>query len=265
MKITTVITTYNRRHCVASAVRSAFAALPNGEVVVVDDASTDGTPAFIESTFQENLSEGRLRMIVLKKNGGVTAAKNAGYDIAAGDWVIFLDSDDAMLAGAGPQMEQVLATAGKCPVVFFRCRDQDGRFVGQREGETLLLDLKTYLDKMSFGEALTAFNKRIAGLPAPYPSELRGYEALGCLRLIRRFGPALLSSIVARTYETTSTDRLSVSAGFINRMPLLARGHRLVVREFGSEMGLRSRIALSAKSAAYSLLWHTRGIWKWSV
>jgi glycosyltransferase involved in cell wall biosynthesis len=254
MIYTTVITTYNRVHCVAKAVRSTLITLPTGEVIVVDDASQDDTISYLKNEFSEEISSEQLKILALKKNLGVTGAKNTGYMKAAGDWVIFLDSDDEYFQGAGGLLEAQLLSASRKPIVFFRCHDQSGHFVGEQEGEEVELNLTTYLQHTSFGEALTAVNKRMVGDMLPYPAELRGYEGLGCCRLIKKFGPALLSTVVARVYYIEGDDRLSISKGLFNRMPLLAKGHFIMVNEFWGAMRMSKSIGYLAKATVYYLL-----------
>ena len=64
------------------------------ELIVVDDASDDGTPAVIRAC-----NDPRLRPIRLSKNGGVARARNRGIAEARGRYIAFLDSDDAWLPG----------------------------------------------------------------------------------------------------------------------------------------------------------------------
>ena len=59
------------------------------EVLVVDDASTDGTPDRVET-----LGDPRIRVIRRSTSGGPGAARNAGIAAATGEWVAFLDDDD---------------------------------------------------------------------------------------------------------------------------------------------------------------------------
>jgi glycosyltransferase involved in cell wall biosynthesis len=254
MSPTTVIASYNRQHCIARAVRSALTTFPTGEVIVVDDASQDNTVPYLSEIFSAELAEHRVQIVAIPKNLGVTGAKNTGYKQASRDWVVFLDSDDEYIQAAGPLVESELATAHRRPIVFFRCNDQAGKSVGERQGNEIELDLSTYLCKTSFGEALTAINKRLVGDVAPYPTELRGYEGLGCCRLIQKFGPALLSRHVARIYYTDGADRLSVSSGFLKRMPLLAKGHWLMTMEFWPNLGGTKSLAYVAKAVVYLLL-----------
>ena len=254
MKCSTVITSFNRRHCIEHAVESALREMPDHEIVVIDDASTDGTPQFLRERFSEEIERGALIVHCLQKNIGVSGAKNAGYEHSNADWVIFLDSDDYYEVGAGTLIEKEISKSTKCPIIFFRCRTHTGEFVGEQQGKSLLIDLKSYLHHTSFGEALTAVNKALVGYQPPYIQSLRGYEGLGCARLIKKFGPARLSSVVARIYVTDGDDRLSVSKGLLLRMPLLGQGHLLMIREFASSLNTIKIIALSIKAIIYLVL-----------
>ncbi len=251
--IATVITTYNRSHCVVRAIASAFSVLPGHRVILVDDASQDGTIEVVRKHFSTAIKTHQLKLVELKQNLGVTGAKNCGYEEAGEDWVIFLDSDDTYLPDVGPAIEAVLASSKSFPIVFFRCQDQAGKFVGQRSGEELQLDLPSYLKYTSYGEALTSINKKLVGGSPPYISSLRGYEGLGCCRLINKFGCARLSSLAARMYDTSGSDRLSISVGLFQRWMLIGSGHFILMREFGAEMSLLMRFSLLIKAMGYIL------------
>lgn len=228
--------------------------MPNHEVVVIDDASTDGTPKFLKERYSSEIERGTLAIHSLRHNIGVSGAKNIGYERSSGFWVIFLDSDDYYEVGSGKSIEEEINQSANLPVIFFRCRTHSGEFVGGKKGERLLIDLKTYLQHTSFGEALTAVNKALVGSKPPYIQSLRGYEGIGCARLIDKFGPARLSSVVARIYVTQGDDRLSVNKGLLLRMPLLAEGHLLMIREFWRSMSIKEILSLSTKAVIYFTL-----------
>lgn len=90
--VTVVVAAYNAENTIAASLRSALddndVAL---EVIVVDDASIDGTARVVESLAQ---SDTRLRLIRAGKNGGPGAARNIAIDQAKGEWIAILDADD---------------------------------------------------------------------------------------------------------------------------------------------------------------------------
>ncbi|MCK6480545.1 MAG: glycosyltransferase [Planctomycetes bacterium] len=87
------VTAVNRADYLGEALDSALAQdFPGLEVVVVDDGSTDGTPALLARY------GGRIR-VHRQENAGQSAAINRGVDMARGEYVALLDSDDAWLPG----------------------------------------------------------------------------------------------------------------------------------------------------------------------
>lgn len=91
-RVSVIIPTFNRSAMVCRAVRSVLRqTLRAVEVLVVDDGSTDDTRASVAA-----LADERVRYFY-QPNAGRSAARNVGLDAARGDYVAFLDSDDAFL------------------------------------------------------------------------------------------------------------------------------------------------------------------------
>jgi glycosyltransferase involved in cell wall biosynthesis len=90
LPVTVIIPAYNRREMVARALASVSrqTARP-AEVIVVDDASDDGTAEAAERL--------GARVIRHDSNGGTAAARNSGLAGATQEWVALLDSDDEWL------------------------------------------------------------------------------------------------------------------------------------------------------------------------
>ena len=60
------------------------------ELILVDDGTRDGCPAIMQEYAQR---DSRIRQIH-KENGGLSSARNAGLDVARGEYIAFVDSDD---------------------------------------------------------------------------------------------------------------------------------------------------------------------------
>lgn len=93
-QVSVVIAAHEAEAFIGRAVASALAqTLSDIEVIVVDDASTDAT---IGAAMTAAAGDARLMTVRLGKNGGPSAARNAGFALATGTWVAVLDADDAM-------------------------------------------------------------------------------------------------------------------------------------------------------------------------
>jgi glycosyltransferase involved in cell wall biosynthesis len=91
--VSVIIPAHDRRSLIGRAVRSVLAqTFREFEVIVVDDASGDGTPEQVRATFGD-----QVRLLVQAENRGVSAARNRGISAARGEWLAFLDSDDEWL------------------------------------------------------------------------------------------------------------------------------------------------------------------------
>jgi glycosyltransferase involved in cell wall biosynthesis len=89
-----IITCHNQKKFIADTVNSALSQHAPKEVIVVDDASTDGS-------LQLLLQFGdKIRLIGLEKNQGPNEARNAGATAAKGNYFVFLDGDDLLLPWA---------------------------------------------------------------------------------------------------------------------------------------------------------------------
>lgn len=99
-----IINNYNYSAFLRRSIESALAqTLASVDVVVVDDASTDASPALI-SSFAD-----RITPVLKTENAGHLAALKSGYERSRGDIVIFLDSDDYLYPDALARLAEAYA------------------------------------------------------------------------------------------------------------------------------------------------------------
>lgn len=75
------------RQCLDSIVNQTYT---NLEIILVDDGSPDGCPAICD----EYAAKDNRIVVIHKENGGLSSARNTGLNIANGEWIFFVDSDD---------------------------------------------------------------------------------------------------------------------------------------------------------------------------
>ena len=101
------------RECLDSVLEQSFRDI---EVIAVDDRSPDGSGAILD---EYAARDPRVRVLHLPENVGLGRARNAGLPYATGDYLLFLDSDDTLTAGALGAIADRLAEAGDPDVLVF--------------------------------------------------------------------------------------------------------------------------------------------------
>lgn len=97
-KISIVVLTYNNlvltKPCLNSLLR--WSDYPNIEIIVVDNASTDGTPDYLRELQQRTM---HVRLILNDKNHGFAKGNNIGLQAASGDYLVLLNNDTIVTPG----------------------------------------------------------------------------------------------------------------------------------------------------------------------
>lgn len=93
MKVSTIIPIYNSekylRECVESILNQTYKDI---ECILVDDGSTDNSPSICDEYAEK---DSRVK-VIHQKNARIGAARNAGIEIAEGEFITFIDSDDRL-------------------------------------------------------------------------------------------------------------------------------------------------------------------------
>lgn len=95
-RLSVIVPVYNVEaylpRCIDSILSQSFS---DFELILVNDGTRDGSVSIMEVYARK---DGRIRL-VHKENGGLSSARNAGMDIARGEYVLFIDSDDYIAPG----------------------------------------------------------------------------------------------------------------------------------------------------------------------
>ena len=94
MKVSVIIPCYNCASTIQIALNSVLnQTYPVNEVICINDGSIDNTLNILNS-YKERFPSSIRFKILNQSNSGPSVARNQGIDIAASDWIAFLDSDD---------------------------------------------------------------------------------------------------------------------------------------------------------------------------
>jgi len=109
-----IITCHNQAIFIRDAVNSALAqSYKAREVIVVDDASTDGSVDILKAFGNS------LHLVCAPKNIGANAARNLGASVAGGDYLVFLDGDD-LLSPFALSTYKTAISATQAPILLSR-------------------------------------------------------------------------------------------------------------------------------------------------
>ena len=117
MKISIIIPIYNVETWLPRSVEAILANdTADCEVLLIDDGSSDGSPALCDRYAAEHPD---LIRAIHQKNAGPGAARNTGIAAATGDWFLFVDSDDRLAPNALSRLREV-AAEGEADVISFQ-------------------------------------------------------------------------------------------------------------------------------------------------
>ena len=119
-EVSVIIPAYNCSRTIKQAIDSALCQDVISEIIVINDCS----PEDLTECLAEYKSNPQVRLYKNETNLGVAATRNKGVQLAEGEYVAFLDSDDIWRSG---KLSKQLAVMKKTGVVFLNCQRTDGR------------------------------------------------------------------------------------------------------------------------------------------
>ncbi|MGH9844744.1 MAG: glycosyltransferase [Blastocatellia bacterium] len=259
--VSIIIPTYNRQRwigeCLEAIQRQTYR---NFEAIVVDDGSTDGTVEWLRSQPQYSF----VRIHVQERNGGASTARNTGVQMAAGDLITFIDSDDMLEAD---HLETAVKAFAQYPNLGLFCCDavmigpegevlHNGRTWHEVNGEIKSYPVKTGLrgleDVFRFSNSFPGFTLRrdvfetVGRLDQSifplddYDLALRvaggGYEVYYCHRPLAQYRDHGGNSSGAGNQIEVGVKKLRTLELALERYPRLRESRPVVSRRLGEVM-----------------------------
>ena len=141
--ISVIMPAYNAEKYIAEAIQSVISqTYTNWQLLIIDDCSTDRT-AEIAEEFEK--SDQRIRVLRNPQNIGVAKTRNRGFDLAKGEWLALLDSDDRWHK---EKLEKQLALADNSDADIIYCSyaltDENGKHLSDYK----VPQITTYCDML---------------------------------------------------------------------------------------------------------------------
>ncbi len=144
-RFSVIIPVYDTEAHLAQCLDSVLAQTASDlELICVDDGSTDGSPAILARYAERDTRVA----VITQSNAGAGAARNAGLDVAGGEYLLFLDADDHV----EPQMLERMhaAAAADCADICVCAAERFDERAGTRAPADALLRAKLVPDTQPF-------------------------------------------------------------------------------------------------------------------
>lgn len=161
-KISVIIPTFNRAHIIRDTLESVInQTYKDWECLIIDDISNDNTEEVLESFLREDVRFKYFRRPLNRKKGA-TVCRNIGLEMASGDYIQFLDSDDVI--AFNKFKVQLAALEDASPNAIATCKW--GGFRMEIKNAKIYNGLATYLSTRNSLDLLEIYGSRLTYLPS---------------------------------------------------------------------------------------------------
>ncbi len=209
--ISIIVPTYNRltslKRCVESIIPQQYDGL---ELIVIDDFSKDDTRLYLTQLSKEYSF---IKVLFNNANYGVNYTRNRGIELASKEFILFLDSDDALIDGNLLKIKSNIQDNKLTKHFLFIVSDRKEEFKNVEEKKWI-----HYEDWLTGKVSGDFTHVVVAGIMKKYLffEEFRMFEHLNWLRVKKETAPQLLVNIVVAQRERDRTDSLTVNSRLQN-------------------------------------------------
>lgn len=254
-----IVPAYNAGRYLAEALDSALAqTLPAHEILLIDDGSTDDTPA-VAARYA-----GRV-VHVRQPNRGVSAARNAGIDRATGDWLAFLDADDLWDPRFLERVRPVCLSAPRPALVFTDFRTFGGASEEVRPS-AVFANWNPERDVLAPAVSVTSSSFVIpAGTPVRYPEWARNDEDAIFFNEVSELGPVRCVPEVLAAYRRHPTSAQATQARTGNELAGCQNLLRWAKEREALHPGTVRRLLHTLAGVLVNVRWRRNWRWYWKL
>lgn len=245
-KVSIILPTFNRKHCIKKAVESVLRQTwQDFELLIVDDASTDGTEEYVRL-----FPDGQINYIKLSQNVGASGARNIGIRNARGKYIAFQDSDTqwtdtklelqvAYMEKADPSVAMVYSPYKRIYQDYSIVYPSFDVPLEEKSGDILpfllehpLVDTPTMLVRRSVLDELDGFDDSMRALV--------DYDL--SIRIAQRYRIEIIDEILLLSHhegDSISND----AAGHIRSSFYILKKHRALFEQYGMSVAFLNQLA----------------------
>jgi GT2 family glycosyltransferase len=248
--ISILIVNWNTRELLANGLQS-LAETVRGlslEVIVVDNASTDGSAAMVRERFPQ------VRVIENRENRGFGAANNQAMRVMAGRYALLLNSDAVLTEGAVEKLFSFLETHPDAAMACGQLLNADG---SKQNSIAAFPTLLTLMTNTSLLEIL--FPRRYPSKRYPHPEPIEVESGIGACLMVRKEAIDAVGMFDERYFfffEETDWALQMRQAGWKSYHVPAARIYHLQGRSIGRNVA--SRTAFYRSRYQFFEKWHSR-------
>ena len=218
-KISIVIPVFNRKADLPRCLNSVASAAGHYEIIVVDDASTDGSYELLQT-----MDIPHLKVFKNPGNRGVNYTRNRGVEQASGDYILFLDSDDKLYDnGLDIVRKHVNANEQARHFLFYTN-------ISPTKATTTpyTTSYKDWLSESVFGDFVHVIERQVL-LRFPFFEQFRAYENLNWFRIIKSTEPQLVVPELVTWMDRDRTDNLTKTLNLKSREAIAGKFNYLKI------------------------------------
>ncbi|MFA4817331.1 MAG: glycosyltransferase family 2 protein [Parcubacteria group bacterium] len=226
-----IMPTYNRKHCIKAAIDSLLnQTYQDFELIIIDDASADGTDECLLKEYQEEIKKGKIKFLKLKENKGPSFARNEGLKMAKNEWIGYLDSDNQMHKDFLETFVKNIKDNPATEIFYAQIKSLTTQNIIGHEFDFENLLLGNYIDV-----GILVHSKKIYSELGGFDMGIKGVEDWDLIiKYTEKYAPKFIQKVLLDYYDGSEFERITPNSNYCEnfKKTILNYYNRLPAQEF---------------------------------